>query len=46
MQKEYPEFERRGKIEEIISRNCLAHPKIASIFINTLKAARLHVLLM
>jgi hypothetical protein len=44
MQKEYPEFERRGKIEEIISRNCLAHHKIASIFINTHKAAQLHFL--
>jgi hypothetical protein len=44
--KENPEFERREKNEEIIFRNCLSHHKKASTFINTDKAARLHLLLM
>jgi hypothetical protein len=42
--KETSEFKRREKNEEIISRNCFAHHKIASIFINTHKAAQLHLL--
>jgi hypothetical protein len=32
--KESPDFERRKKNEEIISRNCLPHHKTASTFIN------------
>jgi hypothetical protein len=44
MQKENPEFERREKKEEIISKNCLPHHKRASMFISTHKAARLHLL--
>jgi hypothetical protein len=42
--KENPDFERREKNEEIISRNCLPYHKRASTFINTHKAARLHLL--
>jgi hypothetical protein len=42
--KETHEFKRREKNEEIISRNCIAHHKIASTFINMHKAARLHLL--
>jgi hypothetical protein len=42
--KENPEFDRREKNEEIISRNCLTHHKRASTFINTHKAAPLHLL--
>jgi hypothetical protein len=34
------------KNEEIISRNCLPHHKTASMFINTAKQARLHLLSM
>jgi hypothetical protein len=41
--KENPEFKRREKNEEIISRNCLPHHKKASTFINTHKAAPLHL---
>jgi hypothetical protein len=44
MQKENPDFERREKNEEIISRNCLPHHKRASTFTNTHKAALLHLL--
>jgi hypothetical protein len=44
--KENPDFERREKNEEIISRNCLPHHKRASAFINMHKAARLHLLRM
>jgi hypothetical protein len=44
--KENPDFERREKNEEIISRNCLTHHKTASTFINTHKAAQLHLLSM
>jgi hypothetical protein len=45
MQKETPDFEKREKKnEEIISRNCLPHHERASTFINTHKAARLHLL--
>jgi hypothetical protein len=43
MQKGNPDF-KREKNEEIISRNCLPHHKIASTFINTNKAAQLHLL--
>jgi hypothetical protein len=43
--KENPDFERRDKNEEIISRNCLLYHKRASTFINTHKAARLHLIL-
>jgi hypothetical protein len=39
LRKENPEFERREKNEEIISRNCLPHHKRASTFINMHKAA-------
>jgi hypothetical protein len=42
--KETSEFKRREKNEEIISRNCITHHKIASTFINMHKAARLHLL--
>jgi hypothetical protein len=42
--KENLEFERREKNEEIISRNCLAHHKRASTFINMHKATPLHFL--
>jgi hypothetical protein len=42
-EKENPDFERREENEEIISRNCLPHHKKASIFINTHKAAPLHL---
>jgi hypothetical protein len=42
--KKNPDFERREKSEEIISRNCLPHHKRASTFINTHKAAPLHLL--
>jgi hypothetical protein len=41
--KETSEFKRKKK-EEIISRICIAHHRIASIFINTHAAARLHLL--
>jgi hypothetical protein len=34
VQKENPDFERREKNEEIISRNCLPHHKRARTFIN------------
>jgi hypothetical protein len=44
MQKENPDFKRRAKNEEIISRNCLPHHKRASTIINTHKAAQLHLL--
>jgi hypothetical protein len=44
--KENPDFERRKKNEEIISRNCLPHHKTASTFINMHKQARLHLLCM
>jgi hypothetical protein len=44
MQKENPDFERREKNEEIISRNCLPLHKRASTFISTHKAGRLHLL--
>jgi hypothetical protein len=37
---------RGEKNEEIISRNCLPHHKTASSFINTHKAAPLHLLCM
>jgi hypothetical protein len=46
MQKENPDFERREKNDEIISRNCLPHHKTASTFINTHKAAQLYLLSM
>jgi hypothetical protein len=42
--KESPEFERRKKKEEIISKNYLPHHKTASSFINTHKAAPLYLL--
>jgi hypothetical protein len=42
--KENPDFKRREKNEEIISRNCLPHHKRASTFINMHKAAQLHLL--
>jgi hypothetical protein len=41
---ENPEFERREKNEEIISRNYLPHHKRASTFFYTHKAAPLHLL--
>jgi hypothetical protein len=44
LQKKTPKFERREKNEEIIFRNCLPHHKRASTFINTHKAAQLHLL--
>jgi hypothetical protein len=44
MQKENLDFERREKNEEIISRNCLPHHKKATTFLNTHKAAQLHLL--
>jgi hypothetical protein len=44
MQKQNPEIERRGKNEEVISRNCLPHHKKASIFSNMHKATGLHLL--
>jgi hypothetical protein len=42
--KETSEFNRREKNEEINPRNSLAHHRIDSIFINTHKAAPLHLL--
>jgi hypothetical protein len=42
--KETSEFKRKEKKEETISRNCIAHHTMDSIFINTHKAARLHLL--
>jgi hypothetical protein len=44
MQKENPDFERREKNEEIISRNYHPHHKRASTFTYTHKAAVLHLL--
>jgi hypothetical protein len=44
--KENPDFEKRKKKEEIISRNCLPHHKTASTFIDTHKQAQLHLLCM
>jgi hypothetical protein len=44
--RENPDFERREKNEEIISRNCLPHHKRARTFINMHKATRLHLLSM
>jgi hypothetical protein len=46
VQKENPDFKRREKIEEIISSTCLPYHKTARTFINTLEAARLHLLTM
>jgi hypothetical protein len=46
MQKENRDFQRRGKNEEIISRNCLTHHKRASNFTNTNKATPLYFLSM
>jgi hypothetical protein len=44
VQKENPDFERREKDEEIISRNCLPFHKRARTFINTHEEALLHLL--
>jgi hypothetical protein len=44
LQKRNPDFKRREKNEEIISRNSITHHKIASTLINTHKVARLHLL--
>jgi hypothetical protein len=44
--KETSEFKRREKKEDIFYRNGLVHHTIASIFINTHKATRLHLLSM
>jgi hypothetical protein len=43
-QKENPDFERREKNEEIISRSCQPRHKRATSFTNTHKAVRLHFL--
>jgi hypothetical protein len=42
--KETHEIKSREKNEELICRNCIAHHKIASTFINTHKPAGLHLL--
>jgi hypothetical protein len=44
--KRKPSLREERKNEEIISRNCLEHHKKTSTFINTHKAARLHLLSM